>query len=376
MKIIIAGDFCPHERVAQLIATNRYDTVLSDIKPLIEEADYSLVNMECPVVLSAETLPIEKNGSHLKAMRNTVDFIKYAGFTCITLANNHILDYGRQGIEDTFSVCKDLELDIVGAGLNLKEAGKILYKDIDKKRIAFINCCEHEFSIATYDRAGANPINPISQCYAIQEAKSNSDYVIVITHGGHEYFQYPSPRMKELYRFYIDAGADVVANHHQHCFSGYEVYKGRLIFYGLGNFCFDYSSRFDSIWNEGYLVELNITEGIKFRLIPYIQCSKIPVIVLMGEEKEKIFFQRIDHLNSIIADDNALTAIHKEWMQTYEKEIELVFNPYQNRILRAAFYRGLIPNFLTKSKRLSLLNYIECESHRDRTLEMLRGKDN
>ena len=67
-------------------------------------------------------------------------------------------------------------------------------------------------------------------------------------------------RMKELYHYFVDAGADVVINHHQHCYSGYEEYKGSPIFYGLGNFLFDNSDFRPQPWNEGYLVELDFSK--------------------------------------------------------------------------------------------------------------------
>lgn len=374
MKIIIAGDFCPHERVAQLIATNRYDTVLSDVKPLIEGADYSLVNMECPVVFSSSAKAIDKIGPNLRCDPNSMSLIKNTGFSCVTLANNHILDYGYDGVKNTLTVCVELGLDSVGAGLDIQEASRVLYKNIGHRRIGFINCCEYEFSIATEKTAGANPISSIHQYYAIQEARTKCDYIIIITHGGHEYFQYPSPRMKDLYRFYIDAGADVVVNHHQHCFCGYELYKGKPIFYGLGNFCFDASTQRKTVWNEGYLVELNFTNKIEFQLIPYVQCDDDPVVICMRKDRKESFFQRIEILNSVISDDKRLAQIYQSWLAKNSKEIELAFLPYQNRILRAAYYRGLLPNVLTRLKRLRLIDYIECESHRERTLEMLKRR--
>ena len=84
-----------------------------------------------------------------------------------------------------------------------------------------------------------NPLLPIQQFYKIQEAKENADYVLVIVHGGIEHYQLPTSRMIETYRFFIDAGADAVVNHHQHCYSGYERYKSKPIIYGLGNLLFD-----------------------------------------------------------------------------------------------------------------------------------------
>ena len=372
MKIIVAGDFCPQDRIERLIATNQYETILSEVKPLIEEADYALVNMECPVVIASSAKAIDKIGPNLKTDPKAVELIKHAGFSGVTLANNHILDYGCEGVNDTLSVCEKLGIDSIGAGLNAQEAANILYKNIGSKRIGFINCCEQEFNIATEKTAGANPINPICQYYAIQEARAQCDYVVVIIHGGHEYFQYPSLRMRELYRFYIDVGVDAVVNHHQHCFCGYELYQGKPIFYGIGNFCFDAPSQRKSIWNEGFLVELDFTSKIKFKIIPYVQCDETPAVVCMKGDRKDVFFHCIDHFNTVISDDKALTRIHQDWMQKNSTEIKLAFSPYQNRILRAAFYRGLLPKGLTKLKRLRLIDYIACESHREITLDMLK----
>lgn len=147
-----------------------------------------------------------------------------------TLANNHILDQGEQCCLDTKRELEKAGIDTVGVGHNIGEAGIILYKQINGETLAIINCCEHEFSIATESSAGANPINPIQQYYKVQEARQNADYVLVIVHGSHEHYQLPSPQMQEIFRFYIDAGADAVVNGHQHCYSGYEEYKGKPIF--------------------------------------------------------------------------------------------------------------------------------------------------
>ena len=75
-------------------------------------------------------------------------------------------------------------------------------------------------------------MNPISIYYDLLEARKNADIIICITHGGHEGYNLPSPRMQSLYRFSIDCGADVVVNHHQHCYSGYEQYHNGYIFFG------------------------------------------------------------------------------------------------------------------------------------------------
>ena len=274
MKILIAGDYCPRYRVEPILDSGNYSTVFGEVKPIVSKADYSIVNFECPVISKRET-PIPKCGPNLKCNENAVKALAYAGFKCVTLANNHFLDQGENGVNDTLRVLTENGIESVGGGKNLKQASQILYKKIDNKILAVINCCENEFSIATDNTAGSNPLNPIQQYYAIKEARNKSDYVLVIVHGGHEHIQLPSLRMVETYRFFIEAGADAVVNHHQHCYGGYEVYKGKLIFYGLSNLCFDsVPVSYDDLWNYGYMVSIDFNDNITFEMFPYLQCAQ------------------------------------------------------------------------------------------------------
>ena len=93
-------------------------------------------------------------------------------------------------------------------------------------KIAILNFCENEWSIAEDDSPGANPMDIIDNTNHIREAKASHDKVIVIVHGGHEYYNLPSPRMQKQYRFYADQDADIVVGHNTHCISGSEMYKG------------------------------------------------------------------------------------------------------------------------------------------------------
>ena len=374
MKIIIAGDFCPRTRTASLIDEGKFDYILGDVKPIIESADYSIVNLECPVVdANLHAKPILKEGGNLCCKKSSVDAIKHAGFHGVTLANNHIYDYGKEGLVHTVQKCKEEGLDVVGVGENNEDAAKILYKQVADRTIAIINCCEHEFSVADESSPGANPLNPARQFYAIREARLTSDYVIVIVHGGHEHYQLPSPRMKEIYRFFIDCGADVVINHHQHCFSGYEIYKAKPIFYGLGNFFFNKDGSYEGIWTEGIMVELCLEDSTTFKLYPYIQCGKEPIVRLMTETEREAFNKKISDLNAVINDDKALREEHKKWMKKSALSYELALSPLSNNILLSAAARKLIPTFLSKKKIIKLLNYIECESHRDKLLFAIKN---
>lgn len=367
IKILICGDYAPRDRVQNLLEAENYENVFGEIVNYTSKADYSIVNLEAPIVVS-NAEPIKKCGPNLKCTPKAVKALKYAGFNMVTLANNHFYDYGDEGVCDTLEVCNAENIDVVGGGRCIEEASKILYKEINGVKIAFINCCEKEFSIATDNKGGANHLNPIKQYYLIQEAKKEANKIILIVHGGHEYYPLPSMRMKETYRFFIDAGADVVINHHQHCYSGYEVYNSKPIFYGLGNFCFDSDKMRNLSWNEGYMVMLNIGKDISFEVIPYVQGNEFPGVHIISKQEKDAFFCNISKLNDIISNDECLVSEWNLFMQKTTRGYQLLVEPYDDRILSSLYVRKLLPSLISEKKRLRILNYLQCESHIDRLI--------
>ena len=369
MKILIAGDFCDKYRVTDAISHRNFGLMFDDIVGVVSHADYSIVNFEFPIV-NDSAIAIKKCGPNLSGQESSVEAIKYAGFKCCTLAINHILDYGCNCGIYTKTIIENNGLDTVGFGLDDNDARGILYKQIGDSILAIINCCEHEFSTATGMSAGTNELNPIKQYYSIKEAKNNADFVLVIVHGGHEMHQLPSPRMKELYRFFIDCGADAVVNHHQHCFSGFEQYSGKPIFYGLGNFLFDSKSYRNNIWNYGFMLELTFisNRNPEYNLIPYIQCSDAPAVKLLNENQKEDFKRKFDELSAIIADDKRLQTMTDEYYCGCLKNEIGVLEPYCSRISRKLLNLGLLPRFVKDEKLLMMLNHINCESHRDKLI--------
>lgn len=371
MDILIAGDFVPSVRVAKLIKEKRFGEVFpEDLRDLIHSTDFSFVNFESPVIEKGYK-PIPKCGPNLGCTEEAVEAVKYAGFTGVTMANNHIFDFGAEGLGRSVECCQRRGLDVVGVGENLRDATKVLYLEKGSEILAIINCCEHEFSIASETSAGANPLNPISQYYAIQAAKTKADYIVIIVHGGHEYYQLPSPRMQETYRFFIDAGADAVVNHHQHCYSGYEVYNGKPIFYGLGNFCFDTSLCVSHTWHEGYMVQIEFeSEKLSFTLHPYIQCKEEASVSVINDRIA--FDKKIRELNAILLDSTRLRLEVDDYYQSATKSFLTMYQPYENRILNKLYRMHLLPSFVSKRKILQIINYLSCEAHRDRQLKALQ----
>ena len=361
MNVFIAGDVVPRNRTVDLFRQKQTDILFRDLIPYIGEADVSIVNFEAPIICGEETR-IQKSGPTLHTTRETLEVLKEVGFNTITLANNHFRDQGQQGVDCTIDAAKLLEMDYVGGGKTLEEARRILYKDVDGKKLAIINVCEHEFSIASAEYGGSNPLDTIDTFKDIMMAKKRADNVLLIVHGGIEHYQLPTPRMKKLYRFFVESGADAVVNHHQHCFSGYEVYNGKPIFYGLGNFNFDsYKTNISpTTWNSGYAVKLIFNEAsISFEIIPYLQNAKdvgiFPISIIE-------FKERIDKLNEKIIDDKKLAEEYCAYSKTIQKELLLSLIPLSNRYMKGVL-RRLNINLFATTQLLTIKNKINCESH-------------
>ena len=370
-KILVAGDYCPMGGVSAMLLKNDY-SFFDDVKSLIQQAHYSVVNFETTIANERETLPITKNGASFCTTPHAIDALRYAGFDCVTLANNHFRDYGDAGCKATIAALKSRGIDYVGGGANIDEAQQILYKEIDGQKIAFVNFCENEFSIASHTRAGAAPLDAVDNYNQIVEARRNAQYVVVIVHGGHEYYELPSVRMKKLYRHFVTIGADAVVNHHQHCYSGYEYYKGKPIVYGLGNLLFDRKGKPQS-WHEGYFAMIHIdANGVSVELHPYRQCvaGTVAVQPLAPEAQERVL-AHIDELNRLIASDELLQEKFDRWCEEKKNDIHTVFNSHHNRYLNAAARRGWIGWPISLNEQSLLLNFIVCEANRDVALNVL-----
>ncbi len=372
IKIFIAGDVVPQHRTSELYKNVKSDTLFSDYRAIMESSDINIVNLEVPIIKGNMT-PIRKSGPSLYTRESTLETLKNAGFNCITLANNHFRDQGEQGVRDTINAAKRMQINYVGGGCNIEEARSIKYFKTKGKTIALINVCESEYSIATEEYGGANPIDLINLYEDITEAKSKSDYIIIVTHGGTELYNLPSPRIKKLFRHLVDLGADAVINHHQHCFSGYEEYNGKVIFYGLGNFNFDNeNNKIKKCWYYGYSVLLRLGEEIRYELIPHVQCMENEATSILKDQH--VFNDTINSINNIIKDDKELVAQFKSMAIKKQKAYVNYFESYNGRILNKLFRLGILPTTLNKKKSLFLLNFLRCESHNDVLKEILKHK--
>lgn len=371
MKVFISGDFAPRLRVNNIIDSGSYNLLFSDeLRQLINDSDLSIVNLETPLVDSG--VKRQKSGPNLSASPKSVEVLTYAGFDMVTMANNHILDYGSDGLKNTIECCRINKIDCVGAGSTFEESSAIYYKAINNINIAIINCCENEWSTLPIDGAMSNPLDEINIFNSIQEAKDKSDFILLIIHGGHEGYGYPSPRMKKLYRWFIDIGADAVIGHHTHCYSGHEFYKGKPIVYSLGNFLFDSELR-NQPWNYGSVAVLNIPEAHSCSCIvqPIEQCNADCTVRFLSNEKLRIWESESKIKESIIKEDDLLSIEFAKFSNQTKSMYLSFLEPIKNKVIAFAIQKGFLPRMVKGYYKRLLTDIIRCESHRDLLIKSL-----
>jgi poly-gamma-glutamate capsule biosynthesis protein CapA/YwtB (metallophosphatase superfamily) len=375
IKIFIAGDFCPINRLAPLLTADleNHHGLVKDILKLTASSDFFIVNLECP--LTNAKYPIEKCGALIKSDPNAAKFLTNIGVNLVTLANNHIMDYGDEGLADTLKASDKARVAVVGAAMSFAEATKIYYHQIKHRTLAVINMAEKEFSYAKPGSGGANPFDVIAAAESIYEARKQADHVLLIIHGGLESVHYPSPESVRILRFLADQGPTAIIRHHPHQVQGHEVWKGVPIFYSLGNFLFDWNTPInDKGWYEGIIVELTITESddCYFEIHPFNQCSDDSVIeMLVGAYREQ-FMIRYHEWSAIIEDAFALQGEWNKLVETRKRDyFGLLVLPH-NFLLRVVRKIGLLPFIRpTRIKRLFLENFLRCDAHREVLLNIL-----
>ena len=375
IRIIVTGDtHLGGGRVKEAALQRDAEMLFGEFLPMIKGADLSITNLESPLI--DDGTPIAKTGPNLKSPVKSLKVLKDAGFDLVTLANNHIMDFGPEGLFSTLESCRSTGIETTGAGNSLNEANQPFIRDIRGIKLSVINIAENEFGTTQNGTPGCHPLDPVQNYYSIKKAKEESDIVIVIVHGGHEHYELPSPRMKETYRFFADAGADAVIGHHTHCVSGYEIYNGTPILYSLGNFLFDSKNSFSGTitpWHTGVIAELNVnSEGVRFELRPFIQNAEEVGLRPLTKTERKEYDKNTEQLNKTIQQDKLLAESFDDYCNRVNRMYSSYIEPHSFRLLHALRNRNILPSMLSGRKKRLLLNLTRCEAHRDVLIKTLK----
>lgn len=373
MNIIIGADLVPTKSNIELFEKGDINALLgSDLIDIIHSADYRIFNLEIPLV--NESSPIKKCGPNLIASTKCISAYKAMKIDLLTLANNHILDQGSKGLESSISTLKQAGISYVGVGNSIKEASRPKIISCEGKKIGVYACVEHEFTVATEDESGANPVDLLETPDHIIELKKQCDYVIVLYHGGKEQYRYPSPNLQKICRKLVEKGADLVVCQHSHCIGCKEEYKQGTIVYGQGNFLFDDEE--NEYWQTSLLIM--ISDNFKIKYLP-LKKNKSTVRLAKGDEAENIL-EQFNLRSEEILDPEKVNQ-HYDELAIYYKNFYLLS---VMKIKRGLLYRiinklsnGLVEktiiNAVYNSKyRYTLRNYVECESHNELLLHILK----
>lgn len=259
IRLFFAGDFCSKPSTAPIKVTK-------ELKDLIQSCDFKVVNFEAPLKPESANLHPQKRERFFQH-DDVPGFLRGLGFNLFQLANNHAFDWGEPGFLKTKAALGDVAF---GAG-TYGEAYRVKVVEKDGVKIGFMALSFAAYTgvfddVTNHDGLGCAYINDLRVNHDIIEAKKNVDYLFVLPHDGIEYIDIPMPETIARYRDFIDYGADGVIGTHPHCPQGWETYKGKPIFYSLGNFLFnskegyDYRATNRPHWYEGLCLVMTIID--------------------------------------------------------------------------------------------------------------------
>ena len=377
MSIIIGADLVP-------TVSNQTLFMNGDVKALIGEelldtlngVDYRIFNLETP--LCDTFSPITKVGSNFRVPTACIKGIKDIGVDLVGLANNHIMDQGKEGLASTIKALKEVGILYVGAGENLDAANRPVFIEVNGKRVGIYACVEHEFSIARNNLPGANPIDQLNISDYIAQCKAKCDYLIALYHGGKEFYRYPSPELQKVCRKMVEKGADLVVCQHSHCLGTFERYLNGSIVYGQGNFIFDDGE--DECLLTSVLIK--ICDNWTLDFIP-IRKEGNGVRLAVEAQGEEILSEFKERSRKIIEEgfiENEYEQFANEYRQFYlsklhGRRMKSKWFRVLNRLLLRKLEPMVLTNSYTEQERLELENYIECEAHRELLIAGIKHRE-
>ena len=366
MSILIGADLVPTKSNIHYFEEGNVERLLGmDLLAEMNKADYRIINLETP--LSDSRSPILKCGPNLIASTKSVNAYSAMGIDLVTMANNHILDHGEQGIRSTCKTLSEKGIAYLGVGDTIEDAWHPYFFSWNNKRIGIYACAEHEFSIATDESAGANPFDPLNSLDHIMGTKEQCDFLIVLYHGGREFYRYPSVELQKKCRKMVEKGADLVICQHSHCIGCEEKYQNGTIVYGQGNFLFDDED--DEFWKTGMLIEID--DNFHINYLPLKKENEV-VRLAKDHEAEEIldnFFFRSNQIKDPTFVKTNYLNLSTDKVDYYLLKMSglkrnIVYRVI-NKLMNHKLDKWYIKHYMSRDKLVQLENYINCEAHRE-----------
>ncbi|MEE9252556.1 MAG: CapA family protein [Thermodesulfobacteriota bacterium] len=273
-----------------------------DVLPLILQTDINIINLEAALTTSGKKVPKVFN---FKADPEKVRTLSAARIDVCNLANNHIMDFSKEGLIETARVLEEAGIKHVGAGRNISRAREAAVQERGGVTVGVIGCTDNEPDwCATEDRPGTNYIKVGDTGTArklIEETRDEVDVLILSVHWGPNMRLRPTRQFIDFAHRVIDCGVDIIHGHSAHVFQGIEIYKDKLILYDTGDFIDDY--RVEPVLRNDrsfmVVVELDKTKIVKTTLYPVL-ISRMQVNLSTGSE----FTESVEGIKKLCSEFN------------------------------------------------------------------------
>ena len=242
VTLLFTGDVLLSDYVLNNYNSSGIEGVLSpELLSELSNADITVINNEFPFSTRGTQAPDKQFTFRIDP--KYVNVLTDMRVDIVTLANNHVLDFGPDALQDTFDTLDQAGIEYMGAGNDLSRAEALITKQAGGKTYGFL-AASRVIPVVSWDIQNASPgvfttYDPTRLLAAIRNAKETCDFLTVYVHWGIEREEYPQDYQVTMAKQYIDAGADLVIGSHPHVLQGISYYKEKPIFYSLGNFIFN-----------------------------------------------------------------------------------------------------------------------------------------
>jgi poly-gamma-glutamate capsule biosynthesis protein CapA/YwtB (metallophosphatase superfamily) len=304
MRIALTGDVMLGRLVDQYVIQNQSigpDKIWSNVLPLLLEADRRLINLECVISNQGREWRPDSKAFHFRAHPRAIDFLRAAKIDCVTLANNHVLDYGTDALLECLAVLDRAGIKRTGAGASLAEALTPAILDLPQGRLEVVSLTDNEpeweawekkpgTHYIVYDAKGLVEPYRTRLAQLLEQVRRQADLLIVSAHVGPNWGP-PSAAMRALAYQVIDFGADLYWGHSNHTPQGIEIYKGKAILYSTGDFIDDYAVDSAERNDLSFLFILELERGRIVRIVLHPVCIE-DLYVRLAKDQEVAFLHR------------------------------------------------------------------------------------
>lgn len=309
LTLLAAGDLALN-RFASFEATS----VLGDVAPIWNQADVRIANLE--TVCTSRTKPAGTIGSSLRADPEAVKFVQSARLTAVTVANNHALDFGSDGLAESVERVRGAGVAVCGAAPEPTVPAEPALFTAGGVSFGMIGYCDSHRNPAE-EAVHMMPATATPERIqgAIRDLAKKVDIVIVQMHWGYEFIVHPLLRHREMARQFADAGAHIVLCHHAHVPMGIEVWGSSIIAQGLGNWLFEPQKYLISghDWTQqSFLLQLAISrKGVHSASVVPFGIDKGPQISLLAGNAREFFLRGMSRMSQSLQDSRWLGRVER-----------------------------------------------------------------